>query len=163
MVNDTFTRFTGYSREQVIGHTALELGIWGDPKQRAAFVEALRSRGHGGRLAAGVRVAHRRAIPAAAVGRTVRARGPALPGPQRTRHLGVERTRLAHEAVLQNASLGIAFTREMVFVQANPALEQMLGRDRGSLTGQSGRVVWRSDALSTAQVGALINAAPRSR
>ncbi|HEY2978437.1 MAG TPA: PAS domain-containing protein, partial [Burkholderiaceae bacterium] len=45
MVNDTFTRFTGYSREQAIGRTALELGIWSDPKQRAAFVEALRSHG----------------------------------------------------------------------------------------------------------------------
>ena len=47
-----------------------------------------------------------------------------------------ERTRLAHEAVLQNASLGIAFTRELVFMQANPALEQMLGWERGTLTGQ---------------------------
>ena len=49
-----------------------------------------------------------------------------------------ERTRLAHEAVLQNASLGIAFTRELVFMQANPALEQMLGWERGTLAGQPG-------------------------
>ena len=156
MVNDTFTRFTGYSREQAIGQTALELGIWGDPKQRAAFVEALRSQGT---------VAD---WPQEFVSRTgerflllLSAAQFELEG---RRYLVLngrdisdsERTRLAHEAVLQNASLGIAFTREMVFMQANPALEQMLGWDRGSLTGQSGRVVWRSDA-EFAQVGALIN------
>ena len=53
------------------------------------------------------------------------------------------------------ASLGIAFTREQKFVQANPALEQMLGWERGTLTGQSGRAVWGSDA-EYAEIGALI-------
>jgi PAS domain S-box-containing protein len=155
MVNDTFTRFTGFAREQAIGHTALELGIWGDPQQRVAFVEAVRSRGtvsdwpqefvsrSGERFllllsAAQFELEGRRYL--VLNGRDISE---------------TERTRLAHEAVLQNASLGIAFTREQKFVQANPALEQMLGWERGTLTGQPGLVVWGSDA-EYAEIGALI-------
>lgn len=44
-VNDGYLRATGYSRDEVIGHSALELGIWADPGERQAMVEALRQRG----------------------------------------------------------------------------------------------------------------------
>jgi len=37
-VNDTFTRVTGFSREEVLGRTTLELGIWVDREQRDRFV-----------------------------------------------------------------------------------------------------------------------------
>ncbi|MFI4929162.1 MAG: PAS domain S-box protein [Burkholderiales bacterium] len=157
MVNDTFTRFTGYSREQAIGHTALELGIWGDPQQRTAFVEKIRTCGT---------VAD---WPQEFVSRTGERFMLLLSAAQfdlegrrflvlNGRDISeTERTRLAHEAVLQNASLGIAFTREQTFVQANPALEQMLGWERGSLAGQPGRAVWRSDT-EYQEIGALISA-----
>jgi PAS domain S-box-containing protein len=155
MVNDTFTRFTGYSRAEAIGRTALELGVWTDPDERAAFVTALRERGtvtdwpqqfaarSGQRFslllsAAQFQLEGRRYL--VLNGRDIS---------------DAERARLAHEAVLQNASLGIAFTREQKFVQANPALEQMLGWERGTLTGQPGRVVWGSDEEYT-EVGQRI-------
>ncbi len=44
-VNDAFLRITGYAREEVIGRTAIELGIWVDPGERAAMVEVLRREG----------------------------------------------------------------------------------------------------------------------
>ena len=40
-VNDGFVRITGYSPEEVIGKSTLELGLWVDPGDRAAFVQAL--------------------------------------------------------------------------------------------------------------------------
>jgi PAS domain S-box-containing protein len=155
MVNDTFTRFTGYSRDEAIGRTALELGIWTDPQQRAAFVAALRERGtvadwpqqfvarSGERFllllsAAQFELEGRRYL--VLNGRDISE---------------TERARLAHEAVLQNASLGIAFTRERKFVQANPAFEHMLGWERGAILGHSGRVVWASDVEYEA-LGAVI-------
>jgi PAS domain S-box-containing protein/hemerythrin-like metal-binding protein len=40
-VNQAFLDMTGYSRDEVIGHTSLELGIWVDPADRLRLAEAL--------------------------------------------------------------------------------------------------------------------------
>jgi PAS domain S-box-containing protein len=56
----------------------------------------------------------------------------------------VERHRLETEAILENASLGIALTRDQAFQMVNPAFEAMLGWPDGSIVGQPGAVVWPS-------------------
>jgi PAS domain S-box-containing protein len=40
-VNDAFLRITGYSRNEVIGKTSAELGLWVDLEERRRFVELL--------------------------------------------------------------------------------------------------------------------------
>ena len=42
-VNDAFLRITGYDRDEVIGHTIPEMGLWMDPAQREAGIAALRA------------------------------------------------------------------------------------------------------------------------
>lgn len=44
-VNDAFLRHTGYSRNEVIGHTSAELGLWVDPRDREKTVKLLLERG----------------------------------------------------------------------------------------------------------------------
>jgi PAS domain S-box-containing protein len=44
-VNEGLSRLTGYRREEVIGHTTLELGMWADPSQRAIVIEEIRKQG----------------------------------------------------------------------------------------------------------------------
>jgi PAS domain S-box-containing protein len=44
-VNDAFARTFGYTRDEVIGRTALDLNLWQDPKQRDALMGLLRERG----------------------------------------------------------------------------------------------------------------------
>jgi two-component system cell cycle sensor histidine kinase/response regulator CckA len=40
-VNDNFLQFTGFTREEVIGRTTLELGLWANPKDRQHVVALL--------------------------------------------------------------------------------------------------------------------------
>jgi PAS domain S-box-containing protein len=40
-VNETFERMTGWRRDEVIGRTPLEIGIWANPQQRIQFIARL--------------------------------------------------------------------------------------------------------------------------
>jgi PAS domain S-box-containing protein len=42
-VNDAFLRASGYTREEILGRTVLELGLWMDPAQRDRGLAALRA------------------------------------------------------------------------------------------------------------------------
>ena len=44
-VNEVFVRLTGYSREEAMGRTTLDLGLWGDPGDRERYLTALRGGG----------------------------------------------------------------------------------------------------------------------
>jgi diguanylate cyclase (GGDEF)-like protein/PAS domain S-box-containing protein len=43
--NDAFLAMTGFRREEVVGRTTSELGIFGDPRQRARMIEAMQAQG----------------------------------------------------------------------------------------------------------------------
>ncbi|MCF8082293.1 MAG: PAS domain S-box protein [Deltaproteobacteria bacterium] len=44
-VNEAFLHTTGYSREEVIGHTSTELGIWAQPEDRIEMTRVLKEQG----------------------------------------------------------------------------------------------------------------------
>jgi len=44
-INESFTRLTGFTREDVIGNTSLEINIWHDPADRQKLVERLKQQG----------------------------------------------------------------------------------------------------------------------
>ena len=44
-VNDAFVRLFGYAREEILGRTALELGLWANPEERARFMVQARENG----------------------------------------------------------------------------------------------------------------------
>ena len=44
-VNETLERNLGYRREELLGHTSIELGLWIDPAQRSAIVEEVKKSG----------------------------------------------------------------------------------------------------------------------
>ncbi len=45
LVNDAFVRWSGYSREEIVGRNALELGMWEDPAERDVYWADLRRTG----------------------------------------------------------------------------------------------------------------------
>jgi PAS domain S-box-containing protein len=44
-VNETFTRLSGYTREEAVGHTTLELGLWAEPTDREVELATLAQHG----------------------------------------------------------------------------------------------------------------------
>lgn len=44
-VNDSFLQAVGYRREELIGHTVVELNMWADPQEREQFAQILRDQG----------------------------------------------------------------------------------------------------------------------
>ena len=42
-VNEGFCRMTGYSRAEAVGHSILNLSLWADPQQRAAYIAAVQT------------------------------------------------------------------------------------------------------------------------
>lgn len=49
-VNETFLRMTGYERDEVIGRSSLDLGLWHGPEDRTVLVEALGDLGSVGQV-----------------------------------------------------------------------------------------------------------------
>ena len=45
-INEGFTKLTGYTREDAIGKSSIDLNIWYDPKDRQRLVKALKSEGY---------------------------------------------------------------------------------------------------------------------
>jgi PAS domain S-box-containing protein len=82
------------------------------------------------------------AVPAepAAPAAPARAESPAAPG-----YAGRARdTQLEYKAILANASIGIAFTRDRRFTVCNPKFAEMLGWNADDLIGQLGEIVYPS-------------------
>ncbi len=45
-VNDQFLRITGYSRDEVVGASTIDLGLWYDTRERKAYLSELKDRGY---------------------------------------------------------------------------------------------------------------------
>ena len=74
----------------------------------------------------------------------LRAVEPALESPPASYAGRTRYTQLEYEALLANASIGIAFTRDRRFFLCNSRFEEMLGWAPGELIGQPGEVVYPS-------------------
>src|SRR5258706_3222336 len=71
--------------------------------------------------------------------------GPAATEPRAAGYAGRPRdAQLEYRAILANASIGIAFTRERKFTLCNPRFAEMLGWKAEELIGQPGDVVYPS-------------------
>ncbi|WP_156422073.1 PAS domain-containing hybrid sensor histidine kinase/response regulator [Paucibacter sp. KCTC 42545] len=146
MVNKTFERLSGHAIEEVLGRTAEEINVWFDMQERERVLEAIRAHG---------RVSEHPVTFRNKAGEPISMVMSAAPFEMDGEHYLVinardvtdtERSRLVHQAILENASIGIALTRDQHFVQANRWVENMFGWPQGGMVGQHSREVWPSDA-----------------
>ncbi|HSW05007.1 PAS domain-containing hybrid sensor histidine kinase/response regulator, partial [Aquabacterium sp.] len=146
MVNASFSRVTGYAAAEVEGRTSAEVGIWRHEQDRHMLLRQVVQ--HGSAQDVGVDFVRRdggfvRLLVSAA---RFERDGRAFIVINARDMSESSRTRLEREAILDNASISIAFTRERRFVMVNPHFERMYGWPPGGLVGQPGRVVWSSDS-----------------
>ncbi|MBX3622921.1 MAG: PAS domain S-box protein, partial [Rhizobacter sp.] len=154
IVNDSFSRMFGYTADEVVGKSALDLGIWYEPEDRRRMVAALRA--HGGVNEVETVFVNKAGTPVTLL---MSAGKFSMDGRDYLVVNGrdvteAQRARLEHEAILKNASIGIALTRDRRFLQANPSFERMFGWRAGELIGEPGSVVWASED-DYAEIGRL--------
>ncbi len=146
MANEAFARIYGYAVDEVIGRSLSELNLPVDPSD---FAELVRRIDQGGRVDA-MPIRFRRKdgaeLLAMVSGTAFDVDGLEYLVIVSRDVTEIERTRLEHQAILQHASIGIAFTREHKFLLTNPRFDQMFGWPTGTLVGRSEALVWPSEA-----------------
>ncbi len=146
VVNDAFTRVTGWSKREAIGRRAIDLGLWAQVEQRkdlqrrllgtetiTDFQMELRTRNGEQRAmllsAARIQRGSQNYV-------VVNAR-------DMTEAL---RARQEREAILDSASIGIAFTRHGRLELTNPRFDAIYGWPPAALVGQPANVLWPDEA-----------------
>ncbi len=145
MVNASFERLSGWRADEVVGRTSLDMGIWADPAERRAFIAEVKARGLATDLPMRFVARDGHDIPL-----RVSAARFAMEGHDYLVISGrdvstTQREQLERDAILANASVGIAVTQHRRFVLSNPHFDQLYGWAPGELLGQPGSVVWAGD------------------
>lgn len=145
MVNRSFEKLTGWAADEVIGRTPAEVGAVYDEQDRQRFLSQVNALGRVQDMPLHLRRRDGSAVPMLVSGaRFAMDRRDYLVINARDM-TEIERNRLEREAILENASLGIALTRDQRFQMVNPAFDAMMGWERGAIIGQPGSIVWPTD------------------
>lgn len=155
LANEGFAQLTGVAVADAIGRTTLQLGLWAEPEQGEEFLRQLRLYGRVRDYPLRLRRADGLLRTVVMSSATFRFEAAAYAVTIARDITQAQADRLQYEAILENASVGIAFTRNRVFELANARFEEMLGWPRGGIRGQSGAVVWPS-AQDYEEIGRLI-------
>ncbi len=142
MVNHSFETHIGWSAAEAVGRTSLELGVWAHEEDRERFVQALQQNGQVVDAPVAFRTRTGRTLPmvVSAARFTMERREYIVINARDVSER--ERQRLEREAILTNASIGIAVTRNRVFTLTNRHFEQLYGWGPGEMIGRSGTEVW---------------------
>jgi len=150
MVNPTFLATTGYRAEEVIGRTPSELGLWADAAQRDRIYRMLDQRESVQNFPATMttRDGRRVSMLVSAARFTIDDVDYQMTSARDV--TASEQARREREAILENALVGISFTRDRRIVMTNARFDEMFGWPRGALQDQLQRVLWPSDAAHDA-------------
>ncbi|MFZ2989665.1 ATP-binding protein, partial [Ideonella sp.] len=144
MVNPAFERIIGYASAEVLGRTAMELGVWADPTDRQRLMHALEADGKASNIPATFVVRDGKLVSMLLTASRFRMDEREYMVLSARDITAAEQTRLEYQTILENALIGVALTRSERFTMANPRFEAMLGWAPGSMLGQHGSVVWPS-------------------
>ena len=148
-VNEQFIQLSGYSREELIGHSSLTVNIWGNPDDRVRMIDGLQKEGKVENLDAEFVSKEGRVIHGLMSARVVEIDGEKF---VLTITRDLTARRLAEEkyaTLIKEANIGIgladAQTGEML--ECNQALADMVGRSCEEIIGQSQSILHPPQSL----------------
>ncbi len=146
-VNPAFLRKTGYARRQVVGRSALELGLWADPGERRELIAAFRRTGRfPDSIRVHIRLRDGRVVPCLLSATVVRWRGRRLlltvirdieelgKAEERLRH-SEERFRVAF--MTSPDAMAIHRLHDGVYIEVNPGFTRLSGYTEADVIGRS--------------------------
>jgi PAS domain S-box-containing protein len=145
MVNQGFTRMLGYTTEEAVGRTSFDLGMWTDAQARERLLTHLDQHGVAHNLPARLHTKDGVELVASCSFASFTLDGSRYLVSSIRDVTKIETQRLKFEAMLDNAQVAVAFTRNRILEHVNPRFEEMFGWPPGALTGQHASVVWPSD------------------
>jgi PAS domain S-box-containing protein len=146
LANPSFLELAGMTEDEVRGHSALQLGLWRDPQQPQKVRDAMRATGAVRDLRSEAWTHDGRRLDILLTAASFEWDGEpvaVITTRDITEH---ERDRRELEAILDHASVGIALFRDRLVARANPQFEALYHLPRGSLVGQSSRILFPDDA-----------------
>jgi PAS domain S-box-containing protein len=152
LLNEPFLRLTGFRADELQGRSGQEVGLWVDPSERARYFAQLQRAGAVRDFVAVLMSRSDGPVSVSITASVFEHEGRRCVLAFARDVTSAERRRLQYEAILDNAVVGVAFTRDRLFQHTNPRFEEIFSWPAGALVGQSGRVVWASDA-AYAEVG----------
>jgi len=154
-VSDTFLLTSGYAREEVVGRSVIDIGIWSDSEERQAFITPLRECGEVRCFLAHFTMKDGRTRPFEISGRQVEIAGEACvvsisrdvseikrQEAQLRKQLGTL------DSIFRAAPTGIGMVRDRVITAANQRLCDMLGYSPDELVNQEARILYPTQAES---------------
>lgn len=146
-VNGVFFDTLAYAPKEVIGRTPQQGGWWPDVAAMEQFITDTAAGGVVEHVIA-VRTRDGSSLRSSARATVLHADGGVSYLQLITcRRRDVGPVRLEHELMFKHVPVGIALTRNRIFIHTNPAFDRIFGWVPGRLAGQPGRVVWPSDEL----------------
>jgi PAS domain S-box-containing protein len=146
LANQQFLAYVGLAEDQVLGRSALQLGLWRDEAVPLALREGLRRDGQVRNLRTLVHLGGGQTRPLLTSAAAFEWDGESV-AVITTRDISeIERARAEADAILDHASVGIALVRARRFERVNPPFEAIFGRVAGSLQGQLTASLFDSEA-----------------
>jgi PAS domain S-box-containing protein len=145
MANPAFGQMCDLTEDEVLGHSALELGLWRDAHEEQRLREALTAGGGVVRDLPTVGWPGGEPRDLRLTAANFRWDGEPVVVITARDVTEVERARRESDAILDNASVGIALVRDRRFERVNPQFEQMFGRPLGSLAGCTADVMFTGE------------------
>ncbi len=151
-VNEAFERTLGFSREDVIGRTSIEIGLWTDRGDRERLIASLRCDGRVSNFESRFRTRSGDILTILASCETIELDGQSYllslvrDITERNRMEAKMRRALEEqELIFEHSTIGITFMRDRLFLRVNTMFAEIFGYSAADLTGCSSRILYANE------------------